>query len=783
MKVGILTLFHSNRNWGGMLQGYALKTLLETRFSNLQADLLHYKSEKNIVYTSKFQQLQQYTPKDALQKVSAKLRSKANRTYKQRLTVRRERFLSFEKSLTTNPTVYTDEMLCDAAREYDCLICGSDQVWNPNVGKAGYLLAPISDECKKISYAASIARDDLSEHEKSVMLPLIERFDAISVREKTAKTILEQNIKSKTIHEVLDPVLMLTSSQWDTIAAQSELSFDGDYAVGFFFGKSAKKRARLEQYCQENGLTLKYIPYAKGEYIANEEKGTAEPIFDIGPCEFVHLLKHAHCVFTDSFHGAVFSILFEKPFCVFERSKKSKVSQNSRLYDLLEKFHLSDRMIQDTAMVDTVMKRSIDYTGVQTSLNEHRAASMQFLEQALATCHPKDTDKRVHVGELERWACTGCGLCAVKCPTQSIRMSYDTEGFSYPSVNADTCTDCTLCLYTCHEKNNMPTIGTRTVVGFHKDAAVRARSSSGGLFFALACAVLQKGGVVYGAVYADDFSVKHCRASNSAQLETLLTSKYVQSDITDIYVPIREDVKNGLPVLFAGTPCQCAAVRNYIGKNANSLFLVDFVCHGVPSPGVWQSYLHYLTDRSHKNITNVSFRDKAKGWHNYAMKIAFDKGLLRESHDENAYMRSFLSNKNIRKSCYRCAFKGKNSAADITLGDAWKVEREFPDWADDRGTSVAVIRTEKGAALFDQIAQSFSFRESSYAKWCRFNPSLVRPSTCPSGRTAFFNQYKTLTPGEFWHKNKKIPAKKKVRHIAKKIAQLLGIDNHLRKRM
>lgn len=385
MKIGILTLFHGNNNWGGVLQGYALKTLLEQKYENVQVDILVYKSKNNIVYPSILKQMQQYNVREIFSLVNKKINKKSVRKVHGYLKERYKLFKDFQNIYKTNETVYTDATLIEAAKEYDCLISGSDQVWNPNVGRAGYFQAMIKDECKKVAYAASIARDDLSKEEQSIMIPCIERFDYVSVREKTAKKILDKYITNgKEVTETLDPVLMLTKDQWN-LAFKEKNTDDEKYCLAFFFSESRKYRTEISKLAKEKNIKLKYIPFAANTYISSDLKGPGEPCWNVGPEEFIRLFQNAECVFTDSFHGAVFSIIFQKPFCVFERDKNTKVSKNSRLYDLLEKFGLSERLVKQFSVSDLseIINKPIDYNKVDDLLMLYRNESLEFITKSL----------------------------------------------------------------------------------------------------------------------------------------------------------------------------------------------------------------------------------------------------------------------------------------------------------------------------------------------------------------------------------------------------------------
>lgn len=299
--------------------------------------------------------------------------------------------------------------------------------------------------------------------------------------------------------------------------------------------------------------------------------------------------------------------------------------------------------------------------------------------------------------------CCGCGTCAVVCPTQCIHMMPDEEGFDYPRVDMQRCKDCGLCEQVCpiHASGSHDARMPAAYVACAKDNELRTRSSSGGIFGVLANRVLQEGGVVIGAAFSDDWrAVHHVCASDADELVSILGSKYLQSSMNDAMAQTKTALKQGKRVLFSGTPCQTAALHSYLGQDYDQLIVVDVLCHGTPSPSVWRGYLAALEEKYGALANHAAFRCKDTGWKRYSLRVNFENGRTYiKDHDRDPYMRMFLKEMILRPSCHACRFKALNHASDLTLGDAWGIDRIMPEVDDDRGTSVILVHSKKGAAM------------------------------------------------------------------------------------
>ncbi len=352
----------------------------------------------------------------------------------------------------------------------------------------------------------------------------------------------------------------------------------------------------------------------------------------------------------------------------------------------------------------------------------------------------------------DKGRCCGCGACAQACPTHCIAMAADREGFAYPVADAARCIGCGKCERVCPIiRADGPSADSPeafeqplAVGGRHRDEAVRQASSSGGAFSLLADRIFAMGGVVYGAAMRDG-RVAHVCATNGAELAALRGSKYVQSAIGDAYSEIEAHLKAGRPVLFTGAPCQTAGLAAFLGKPWDNLYLVDFICHGTPSPKVFAQYLASIEAREGSKVVSFSFREKDRGWHESGLqmgtrvKLANGKEIRRYPALRDSYMNGFLEDIYLRPACYECRFKViPKHTADITIADFWGVNRVLPQLNDGRGTSLLLIHNARGKALFDAVSDAFEYEACDWRAATVKNPTLVRAASVPPQRAAFF---------------------------------------------
>ncbi|MHA1410885.1 MAG: 4Fe-4S binding protein, partial [Candidatus Odinarchaeia archaeon] len=239
--------------------------------------------------------------------------------------------------------------------------------------------------------------------------------------------------------------------------------------------------------------------------------------------------------------------------------------------------------------------------------------------------------------------CCGCGACEQICPENAIHMEQDKEGFFYPVVDEERCTGCGMCAKVCPMKdggyyNKSALKNPNVYAAYHKDEQVLNNSTSGGVFTAVVQAFCDKDYVIFGASFDKDMVVKHTFVTDSKNISKFRGSKYVQSEVGSSFDSARKFLKEGKRVLFSGTPCQIAGLKGFLRKDYESLLTVDVVCHGVPSPSIFEKYKQYLTRKYKKDIVGINFRDKSKRrWIKPYGTVKFEDGqILRTVHADNA---------------------------------------------------------------------------------------------------------------------------------------------------
>lgn len=734
-KAGLIT-FHFAHHYGAQLQAYA--TMRAIQGLGTECEIIDFR-------------LPHTTRTNELFKKSASVRALASDTHTalhyRAFKTRYDRFNSFvEEEMKLSPRRYTSfEELRRDPPAYDVYVAGSDQIWNPFIFadrqfEPAFLLDFVR-EGRKIAYGPSLGTPTLPAPYDKQFRDYLAGFDALSVREKRGQVLVKETT-GRDARVVLDPTLLLTGAQWGELAAAPK--YKEPYILCYFVSDPGEAAPYAQALAERTGWPIVQLAGARRKI-----PGARELIFDAGPREFLGLFRHAACVVTNSFHGAVFSLQFDRPFFTSMSPRERSEPTFSRIYSLLSRLGCVDRVIGLDTTVD--VEAPMDYEAVHARLAEARADSLAYLRAAIeGTPLPaapeeekEDAARPVLCGRAD---CTGCAACAAACPTGAIAMERDHEGFLRPVIS-DQCILCRKCERVCPHVTLSPRRDhspDRVHAVWCLDDGVREKSSSGGFFTLLARRTLEQGGAVFGAVLEDGRSARHVCARTEAELAPMRGSKYVQSDLGDTLKQAKELLDRGVPVLFSGVPCQIDGLYRYLGKPYENLTTCDLVCHGVPSPAVFRAYVESLEQKHGKRVTGVRFKDKSHGWQKPCFTVTFEDGSVwSEEFNRTTYGRGFGMQLFLRPSCARCAYTNTCRPADFTLADFWgldpKLELPTPR---EKGVSMVMVNSPRGQEVFESLSGEMGEIERPLAEAVKGNPRLESPLKANPKREAFFSTFR-----------------------------------------
>lgn len=355
----------------------------------------------------------------------------------------------------------------------------------------------------------------------------------------------------------------------------------------------------------------------------------------------------------------------------------------------------------------------------------------------------------------DKQKCSGCHACFSACPKNCISMKADEEGFLYPIVDEQSCVNCGLCDKVCPILQSNQIKGSIEAYAVkNNDEYIRQNSSSGGFFSVVSEWVLSQGGIVFGASFDKKLNVIHQSADNSEGLERLRGSKYVQSIIGDTYLQAKDFLEKGRIVYYTGTPCQIEGLLSFLSKPYDNLITSDIICHGVPSPAVWQKYLDSYSKNDGTVVSKASFRNKDEGWKRFSMKLELSNDVqYRKMFLNDDFMLAFLKNYCLRPSCYGCSFKTIERPSDFTLADFWGIEKMLPEMDDDKGTSLVLVNSEKGQMLFDKLKNRITFEKVNGNEAIKYNIAAVESMVEPKGRDVFMKKVTSKNFGKMVKKH------------------------------
>ena len=638
MKIAIVTVYDSVVNFGSFLQAYAMSKVLESRGH----EVFFVRRMPNDEILKRFNRLAKIQNSVSSKKgIKAKFLSQRSKYVIQReMDANKNRYkcsLSDWKSIK----------IIDPAEIEDCgiqlVICGSDEIWNihnKDIDLDFYSCGWVK-HIPKLAYAISSGNSKTSEYlNDPEFFNAVGDFCKILPRDQMTQSMISDitNVKESI---VCDPTLLLGQDGFTLTNKGKEF---GKYILVYSYFLTRKEKKFIKKYARNNGL--KIISPCIYSSIADEVVYTSA-------LDFPSLVFNAECVYTTTFHGTIFSLMFAKRFCALSRLPK--------VANLLEQLETYDHELNLDFSYDdfcAVLNKFADRSVIGDGLNRLKSTSEDILWKAIE--------------EIEN-------------------NGYTPIGNHYESR----------CKY---------------LYGYTKQDDIRRKSSSGGLFYELSQVILEDGGVVFGACYDKEMHQVVHKSTEETSIENMLKSKYVESKLGDTYKKIETYLKDGKKVLFCGTPCQAVGLYNLKEKKwsryKNQLFILDFLCEGVPSYKIFQEYIKDSENKSEKEIETIEFRSKSYGWNVHCMKIQYKDGTSRIIPSfSDSYMHTFIMDLTMnRRSCYACPFREKKYS-DVTIGDFWKVSNVDKSCVDNKGVSAIFVNSEAGNILIEKARKNLYIKE------------------------------------------------------------------------
>ncbi|MDD6036536.1 MAG: Coenzyme F420 hydrogenase/dehydrogenase, beta subunit C-terminal domain [Lachnospiraceae bacterium] len=382
------------------------------------------------------------------------------------------------------------------------------------------------------------------------------------------------------------------------------------------------------------------------------------------------------------------------------------------------------------------------------------------------------------IDTVDKTRCTGCTACMDACRTGAISMKEDENGFLFPYIDEKRCIHCKFCSIICSEGNAYAgnLLGKQPLFAYamkHRDEEIHRTSQSGGVFYALAQAVIRAGGVVFGAAFLEDFSVAHICVEKESDLYRLQGSKYVQSDMNSVISQVKQLLKQNKLVLFSGTPCQCTGVRCACRGYEDTLLLVDLICHGVPARKLWKDFLNYSSRKYHGKITKAEFRISDGSGKGHVERITVNG----KRYTSTTYGQLFYSHAFFRESCDHCKFRTAGRVGDITLGDWIYGQRSEDVFWERTGVSQVLVNTEKGVLWLERIRDSFEVRSLEW-KECT-QPALEDEYYCNLNKKEILEIYRqkgfSVIARRYGHENRAIKFKRRLKKLGGFLGKHFGI--------
>ncbi|SES80168.1 Coenzyme F420 hydrogenase/dehydrogenase, beta subunit C-terminal domain [[Clostridium] polysaccharolyticum] len=566
-------------------------------------------------------------------------------------------------------------------------------------------------DIEKYAYNVGMDSSEYGLIEKGPIKKLIQEFKSISVSKPEDQKYLA-GLYVKEIPLLCDNTLLLRTNEYNLIL--KKYNSIRDYILLdtrkkdpklIELAKKVKRDTGLRVITLDGGFALKHG--FQGETIKTSQK-------------FLGVVKGAKYVITDNERSVMFSMIYKRPFLY--------VNENAEGQEWLAK------LLKDVKLKGNMLANADEYQGIEQfklyngyalhkRLSEQKKGAYAHLDM-LTGVEPKKDEFVDAPTDILKKDCCGCYACAEVCPVTAIQMTPDKRGHYFPVVDKDTCISCGLCKKSCviqqprlaGKEETYP----KAIAAYHKELDTRKGSTSGAMFPGFARHIIEdKHGYVAGAKYDEDMNVVSDVANTMEGVKAFYGSKYCKSLLDGSYKRIKELLDQGEYVLFSGLPCECSALRAFLRKDYEKLFICEIICHAGPSAKVFKAYVKYLEDKFGSKVTNVTFRQKKNGWqaHQTSMVVEFqDREPLRVVNRSNNYYRIFANDYIARESCTSCRFTYLNRAGDVTIGDFWGIQEIHPEMYDNQGASFVLINNKRGQELWDMAKDEFIWIDSSVEK-------------------------------------------------------------------
>jgi coenzyme F420-reducing hydrogenase beta subunit len=679
MRIGIITFYWAD-NIGANLQCYALKRFLENMGHTVfviqhRGETVSFKEEE-----LKIVNFPHYKPK--------KIKYAAFATNNFNLT----------------PIVVAGRFSLPLAKlKLDAIICGSDQIWSMPISGLGDTFFGGdfngNDNVILASYAASLGATDLSdEGQKQLFQYKLRNFDFVSVREHTQSNLLAEIINAP-VEVCIDPTLLLSEIDYKEIIAPRVC---GDkYVYNHYYYN--KNLPHLHKFTNDLLNKTKLPLVASNLTPTYKFKETVVDGSDTWAVEeALSGLKYAEFITTSSFHAVTFSIIFKKRFWYILKGDAT----DCRIIDLLADLGLQDRIVDGFQPIPDDYAKHPDWVSVYARLWELRKKSVDYL--LLATGGKKKQRVADYLSSNDEFTCYGCAACADCCPVSAIKMADSAEGFPFPKIDSEKCVKCGLCHKVCpyNTKPQYDDYEPRAYLAYSLDDEIHTNSSSGGMFSTFANEILKRGGAVVGVRRDENFDAVYDAAMTAEDSFAFRYSKYEFPAHNDIFAKVKKVLEEGKLVLFTGSPCKIAGLKNYLKHDYDCLYTAEIVCHGAPSPIVQRIGLAAMEKKHNSKLISFTQRSTKMPSRAQASEYVFENGeseLLPLRQD--LLLLLLVQHISLRKCCNQCEFCKENRISDITFGDFWGSEKYY-DGDVHKGVSCLIINTSKGLELLESVKET-----------------------------------------------------------------------------